>query len=158
MKNSLCLGAAVAAVALMEVTDNSVAADPGSYGRMIQKARENREAEQQTQEFSEALSPDFVSQHIRNLVQVSYRAGVVVGKNGCPDNPLAPELGRELTGLTMKNVDLQKELDATRAQVADLVKRLEIMEETCTDAIAEDETEDGLNDDFGFDFNWEYQR
>lgn len=59
-----------------------------------------------------------------------------------------PELARELVNITLDNVQLKKELDAKRAQVEELIKRLEIMETACEDATSEDGCPAGCADQF----------
>ena len=65
-------------------------------------------------------------------LSTSYAAGLVQGRDSCPEITLG--LASEMAGVTAENVRLLGELNATRAQVEELVERLETTEQACVDA------------------------
>lgn len=137
MNNALRLGAAVTAATLMGVTDNSEA-DPGSYGRMIQKAREERGEYENPLAAWPPPPPSFVQNSVRAGVDSVLQPPFPGIDGNAAVDPNQLNLARELVRLTSEKQDLRDELAVTRAQVADLVKRLEITETTCEDATKED--------------------
>lgn len=141
MKNALRLGRMATILVMAGVTTavDSVA-DPSGMGRVKDQPPGWISSFGATQ--------DSVRNDVRGKIDPSLLPPP--GMDGDITNPLflygtgglsavpTPELARELVNITLDNVQLKKELDATRAQVEDLVKRLEITETACEDATKED--------------------